>query len=134
EGDTRGGPFREVLLDRIPASLSPSFDVTAARPLAANVRARVCHQGQTFGHDGFLLSEDEARVMCAAAPENAEVIFPWLGGEELLAGKPARWVIDFHPRTEREARRYALPFARVEQLVRPRREEAAARESARNAD
>jgi hypothetical protein len=41
-------------------------------------------------------------------------------------------VIDFHPRDEREARGYALPFRRVEALVKPAREEAAAAERARN--
>jgi N-6 DNA Methylase len=133
EGDTRGGPWRQVVVDRIPASLSPRADVTRATALGANVRAGACGQGQTHGHAGFLLTTPEARAMCAASPQNREVLFPYLIGKELLAGSgPGRWVIDFHPRDEREARSYELPFGRVERRVRADREAGAASERRRN--
>jgi hypothetical protein len=134
-GDTPGSPWAEVALDRIPASLSPRPDVTTAQPLGAVVRAGACAQGQTHGHEGFLLSAAEARALCAADPRNAEVIFPYLTGADLLAargGRPTRWIVDFHPRAEAEARRYALPFQRIEALVQPARARAAAAERARN--
>ena len=134
EGDRRGGPWREAVLDRIPASLSAGLDVTSATALRANVRAEACWQGQTHGHAGFLVTPREARAMCAAAPENREVLFPYLIGKELLAGGgPERWVIDFHPRGEAEARRYELPFRRVERRVHADRAAAAALEARRNA-
>ncbi len=101
-GDARDSPWEEVMLDRIPASLSAGLDVTTAEPLRANAESGACYQGQTHGHEGFLLSPDEARGMLSASRKNADVIFPYLIGEELLTepgGRPAsRWVIDFHPR------------------------------------
>jgi hypothetical protein len=132
----REGRWETAMLRRIPASLSASVDVTSASPLRANVASGACFQGQTHGHEGFLLSAGEAGEMMRAAPENAEVVFPYLVGEELLTapnGRPSRWVIDFHPRDQHEARRYEAPFRRVERLVLPARERAAALERARNA-
>jgi SAM-dependent methyltransferase len=136
EGDAIDGPWKEVSLDRIPASLSASLDVTSARTLAANAGAGACHQGQTHGHEGFLLTADEARAMCAASGANAEVLFPYLTVDELLTepeGQPTRFVIDFHPRDQLEAQRYKQPFRRVKDLVLADREEAAEEERARNA-
>ena len=135
EGDARTSPWKETKLDRIPSSLSAKLDVTSARILAANATASACYQGQTHGHDGFLLSSDEARAMCIASPSNEEVIFPYLIGEELLTkpgAQPGRWVIDFHPRDQLEARQYDLPFRRIKKLVLPAREKAAEQEQERN--
>lgn len=137
EGDARDSPWNDAMLDRIPASLSASFDVTSAKALRVNANSGACYQGQTHGHDGFMLSDSEARAMCAAERMNAEVLFPYLIGEELLSvqgGGPTRWVIDFHPREQLDARHYELPFRRVKKLVLPDREAAAAAESARNAE
>jgi len=136
EGDARDSPWKEVTLERISSSLSESYDVTGAISLRTNAQSGSCLQGQTHGHEGFLLSEEEARAMCAGSRENAEVIFPYLIGEELLTrlgGKPARWVIDFHPREQLDARRYDLPFQRVKKRVLADREEAAELEQERNA-
>jgi len=133
QGSTREGPWEHAMLDRIPASLSAGVDVTTARALRANSASGACSQGQTHGHEAFLLSADEARAMLRASRRNAEVVFPYLVGEELLGaprGVPARWVIDFHPRGELEARRYRMPFQRVEGAVLETRKEAAARERA----
>ncbi|MEO5728879.1 MAG: DNA methyltransferase, partial [Byssovorax sp.] len=135
EGDSRDGSWKDVRLDRIPSSLSAKLDVTTAKVLAVNATADACSQGQTHGHEGFLLTEEEARVMCTASRKNAEVIFPYLTGEELLTrpgGQPARWVIDFNPRDQLEAREYDLPFQRIKKLVLHDREDAAEREGKRN--
>jgi hypothetical protein len=135
EGDDRNGPWKEVTLDRIPSSLSAGLDVTGAKILRANADAAACFQGQTHGHEGFLLSAVEARAMIMASRANEEVIFPYLIGDDLLTdpkGQPTRWVIDFHPREQLDARRYALPFQRLKALVLPAREEAAADERERN--
>ncbi|MRG98133.1 N-6 DNA methylase [Polyangium spumosum] len=134
EGDDRNSPWKEVMLDRIPSSLSSSLDVTGAKGLRANAEGEACYQGQTHGHEGFLLSPDDARAAIAASQANREVIFPYLIGDDLLTGtgQPSRWVIDFHPRDQLEARRYQLPFRRVKELVLPDREDAAAREKAHN--
>jgi hypothetical protein len=135
-GDARDSPWEKATLERIPSSLSASFDVTSASLLRANAGSGTCFQGQTHGHEGFVLTPDEARAMLSASQENADVVFPYLIGEELLAepgGRPARWAIDFHPRDEIEARRYTEPFQRILGMVLPARRDAAARERARNA-
>lgn len=63
--------------------------------------------------------------MCVATnPRNAEVLFPYLNGEDLNSRPDAsasRWVIDFNDRSEAEAATYELPFARVTAQVRPDR-------------
>lgn len=136
ETDAAISPFKSAQVDRIPASLSASVDVTEAKALAVNVAAKACYQGQTHGHEAFLLSADEARALCAASPANADVLFPYLIGEDLLTepfGAPTRWLIDFSPRTEAESRRYKEPFDRILARALPDRERAANAERARNA-
>ena len=135
EGDDLGSPWKEILLPKIPSSLSANLDVTQAKSLRANAESSACYQGQTHGHEGFLLSEAETIHMFAASKTNGDVIFPYLIGDDLLSnlhGRPSRWVIDFFPREQLEASRYALPFKRVEDLVLPDREGAAHDEERRN--
>ena len=71
---------------------------------------------------GFVLSPDEAAAMIAADPRNADVVRPYLVGEDLnsATGRLAVAVGDRLPRLARGAgaRRTREPFARVEALVR----------------
>ncbi len=101
EGDRADGPWVTLEVDEIGPSLCPGTDLSAARTLAGNAGAGCCYQGQTHGHAGFLLSAEEAEAMISASPRDAEVIFPLVNGEELLAGRegaPRRYVIDFGER------------------------------------
>jgi hypothetical protein len=74
---------------------------------------------------GFVLDPGEAQEWIAADPRNAEVLFPYLNGED-LNGRPdasaSRWVIDFNDWPEAKAAEYALPFQRISQKVRPERQ------------
>ena len=73
---------------------------------------------------GFVLAAPEAEAMIAADPQNAEVVHPFLIGQDLNQrpdGSPSRWVIDFGAWSEERSARYRLPFARVNELVRPER-------------
>jgi hypothetical protein len=54
------------------------------------------------GGDGFLFEGDQAleemRELIVKDPQNAERIFPFLGGDDILTDpqhKPSRYVIDF---------------------------------------
>lgn len=137
EGDKKSSPWKTIEVDSIGASLSPNTDVSAAKALAANADSEYCYQGQTHGHEGFLLSPEEAEEMLSANKKNAEVIFPFLIGDDLLGrkdGTPSRYVIDFGDRDVLESRTYKLPFRRVEQMVLPARREAAENEAERNAE
>ena len=53
---------------------------------------------------GFTLQPDEAEAWIRADPRNAEVLFPYLNGEDLNSRPDAsasRWVIDFNDRPKR---------------------------------
>ena len=119
----------------ISSALSFGFDVTQAVVLRANTESDVCYQGQTHGHEGFILSPDEARIMIDADPRNAYVIFPYIIANDLLGrqgSRPSRYVIDFGDITLLDAQTYALPYQRIQELVLPDRMEAAEREELRN--
>ncbi len=73
---------------------------------------------------GFVVEEDQARAWIAADPRNAEVLFPYLNGDDLNSRPDAsgsRWVIDFNDRSEEVARAFDLPFGRVVAEVKPDR-------------
>lgn len=60
----------------------------------------------------------------ATDTRNAEVLFPYLNGEDLNQRPDAsasRWVIDFDDRDEGHAKSYVLPYSRVVELVKPER-------------
>lgn len=130
---SEGWSFEER--EEIGPSLSFSLDVTQARRIEVNAALGGCFQGQTHGHEGFLLSREEAAAFIAADARNQEVIFPFLIADELIGrkdGLPQRCVIDFHPRDLLTAQTYAKPFQRVQEVVLPDRIEAAAEECRRN--
>ncbi|MCO7271573.1 type IIL restriction-modification enzyme MmeI [Cellulosimicrobium cellulans] len=73
---------------------------------------------------GFVVKPEEAQEWIAADPRNAEVLFPYLNGEDLNSrpdASAARWVVDFNTRTEQESASYAIPFQRVQERVRSER-------------
>ncbi len=65
--------------------------------------------GSVVSAMGFVLSPSEAAAMLAADPRNADVVRPYLVGEDLNQrpdGSPSRWVIDFRDWPEERAREY----------------------------
>ncbi|MDX2401500.1 hypothetical protein, partial [Microbacterium algeriense] len=61
----------------------------------------------------------------AADPRNAQVLFPYLNGEDLNSrpdASPSRWVIDFNDWPEERAQEFPIPYARVVERVRPERQ------------
>jgi hypothetical protein len=136
-GDKATDPWEVRELDVINSALSYSIDVSLAAILTVNTKSGGCYQGQTHGHEGFLLSPDEALEIIQADPVCQEILFPYLIGNELVGladPKPQRYVIDFHPRDVLAARAYKAPFERVQNLVLPDRKKKAAEEEARNTE
>ena len=123
-------------VDHIPGSLSPDIDVAEAPQLRVNRDPKVCFQGQTPGHtEGFVLTREQAEEMVARDPVSAEVVHPFLTGEELNStGKPGRYVIDIPSDDAAGAARWKAALAHVRQHVLPTRQGRATNEAERNAE
>jgi hypothetical protein len=122
-------------VDRIASSLSFDIDVTKAKSLKANSARGGCFQGQTHGHEGFLLEPRTARKLIKEDADYADVIFPFMIADDLIGeldSKPTRYVIDFQGLGLMEAQRFPAAFKQVKARVLPDREAAAKAEAAAN--
>jgi len=136
-GDRLDSPWSVTELDSIGPSLSADTEVSSAQILQANVNALACYQGQTQGHKGFLLSPDEAKEMLRADKNNAQVIFPYLIGDDIIEQvppAPSRFIIDYCPMDVVAASKHAAPFKRLQAMVLPERQSKAEEEKRRNAE
>ena len=127
---TRGHVANEVLrvCDKVPVARISTFLEPEGRisgqPERLAENAGIAFQGCVVLGTGFILDSEEAQAWIAQDPRNAEVLFPYLNGEDLNSRcdcSPSRWVIDFFNRSERESSTYRLPFSRVVSDVRPER-------------
>lgn len=118
----------DLPVKRISTLLEPVGRIDGApKRLAENLE--IAYNGCYAFGKGFVISFDEAQEWIAADPTNADVLFPYVNGEDLNSRpdcSASRWVIDFNDRTEREAARYVMPFERVRARVKPERESASA--------
>ncbi len=103
-GDDKDSPWEIAELDTINSALSTKLDVTQAKKLLINANSEACYQGQTHGHEGFLLTQEQARAM-SRDPLTQSVIHPYLiGGQpqqktDLLGhpqSLPSRYVINLN--------------------------------------
>ncbi|SEL36554.1 Eco57I restriction-modification methylase domain-containing protein [Rhodococcus maanshanensis] len=114
----------ELPVRRVSTLLEPSGR-TEGNPLRLAENAGIGFQGCIVLGMGFVLDAAEAQEWIAADARNAEVLFPYLNGEDLNSRPDAsasRWVIDFNDRPEGEASQYALPFRRLVESVKPERQ------------
>ena len=133
--DALNAPWDTALLSRIPSSLSADVDVTKAKALKANKTSGLCAQGQTHGHDAFLLEPSVAKEMIRADPKYGNVLFPYMTVNDLLSTnppQPKRYSIDFHPMDVVEASTYSRAFKQLELHVLPERKKKIVAESKRN--
>jgi hypothetical protein len=73
---------------------------------------------------GFVLTPEEAHELIQRDPRNAEVLFPYLNGEDLNSRpdqSASRWVIHFDELTEEQARAYPDVWCIAEQRAKPER-------------
>ncbi|MDX6757948.1 DNA methyltransferase [Streptomyces sp. F8] len=73
---------------------------------------------------GFILQPNEAAELVARDPRNADVISPYLNGEDLNSrpdGSASRYVINFRDWPVEKAAAYGACFERVDRLVKPER-------------
>ncbi len=136
-GNNEESSWEFVLLDEIGPALSFELDVSTARVLEANSASGGCYQGQTHGHEGFLLPRKEAEALLKSHPNWSAVLRPYLTADELLGqadSLPTRYVIDFGERDLLEARAFGPLFEGVTETVLPTRKSAAEAEAARTRD
>lgn len=98
---------------------------TDGDPVRLLENSRIAFEGCKPYGSGFLLTEEEAAEWVERDPANADVVFPYLTGEDLNSrhdASPSRWIIDFYDRSEAAASRYALPYERVLRDVKPARQ------------
>jgi len=121
-GDSLDSPWQVLELDRINSALSAGFDVTNAKKIMANANSETCYQGQTHGHEGFLLSPEEATVFLQDH-KSKPVIYPYLTGDDILShpqSLPSRYAIDLNKCADRSlAMKYSQAFAHVKKYVMP---------------
>ena len=135
-GDNVDSPWEQYDQPEINSALSLVVDVSTAIRLNTNIRAAACHQGQTHGHEGFLLSTADAKQMLKAEPRCTEVLFPFLTADEMIANAkstPDRCVIDFQGHDVISASSFKLAYDHVREFVLPTRQKAAEKEAERNA-
>lgn len=124
----RGRWEGNVILNRDEAS-----GITAALTLRSRVEGTAhrlsscraqCFLGSYVYGVGFVLAPPEAMALIQADPINAEVVRPYLVGEDLNQrpdASPSRWVIDFRNWPVERAAEYREPFDLIESIVRPER-------------
>ena len=114
---------QDVPVPRLSTLLEPAGRVEG-KPERLAENAGIAFQGCIVLGKGFILDPEEAQAWIAEDPRNAEVLFPYLNGEDLNSRpdcSPSRWVIDFNARSETEASTFALPYARLRDRVQPER-------------
>lgn len=95
----------------------------------------IAYQGSIVLGMGFVLSPDEARRMMDDASKNADVILPYINGDDLNSDpeqRPSRWVINFWDWPEGKAETYREPYAWIKQHVYAERLEKSRDKSYRN--
>ena len=123
-----------LTVDKIPTSLSPSFDVRTAAAFVVNEKPQVCFQGQTPGvTEAFVIGPEECAKLLNEQ-DNQDVIHLYLGGREMLRYTTVdRWIIDISEDDLVVAEhKYLSLMKRLRQTALPVRQEAALKEAQRN--
>lgn len=106
-GDHADSPWEAHTLPFINSSLSAGLDVSTAKSLNVNSGSPICYQGQTHGHEGFLLNLPDGKKLRESFPD---IVHPFLTGDDMLGRKdstPSRFAIDLnHCSDIFEAKRY----------------------------
>lgn len=125
----KGAKKIECFLDNKPvAQISSFLDDTE---FASDPEVLITNQDKSFIGSfvlglGFVLQPDEARKLIRDEPRNAEVVLPYLNGDDINSGPDQtarRWVISFRDwPMDRCRTNWPHPFAIVEERVKPERQ------------
>jgi hypothetical protein len=109
-----------IEVHHINSSLSYKTDVRDAKELRVNKEPKKVFQGQTPGHDGFVISPEKAHELVKSDLFSRDVIFPYLIGDDLLGNlrsQPSRYIIDFGEQDLVNARTYKAAYQHIEKTV-----------------
>lgn len=121
-------PIAERICDGVPTQtittlLEPQGRANGApSPLIAN--RSIAFEGCKLSGKGFVIAPEIGMTWIDTDRRNADVIHPFLNGEDLNSrpdASPSRLVIDFHPRQEVEISPYQAPRDHVFEHVLPQR-------------
>ena len=93
--------------------------------LAAN-NDRAFIGSYVLGTDGFTMTPQQAQALISKDPRNADVLAPYLGGEDLNQSPTLtapRWIINFQDWNKKRAEGYPACFKIIEEQVKPVRQE-----------
>ncbi|MFF2371642.1 Eco57I restriction-modification methylase domain-containing protein [Agromyces sp. NPDC058110] len=112
--------------ERVPkiSSLLEAEGRTEGIPARLNDNRDIAYIGSFPMGTGFAMSDDMRAQVLRADPTSAEVIEPFLNGDDLNATpdtSATRWIVNFGERTESEARRFPGAWRHVEHHVHPER-------------
>ena len=96
------------------------------RPQSLNSNADQSFQGSIVLGKGFVMTPDEAQALIDRDERNEDVLFPYMGGEDLNQSPTLtapRWVINFFDWPIERAQEYPDCFNIVEERVKPYRQE-----------
>ncbi len=118
-----------ALADGLPVpAITPSLDPAGritGNPHRLDKNVGVSFQGCIVLGKGFILSPERANQMIDADPRNAEVLFPYVNGEDLNSrpdSSGSRWVIDFNDWAAERCAGYRLPWEHINMAVKPERQ------------
>jgi|APSaa5957512576_1039674.scaffolds.fasta_scaffold01882_4 type II restriction/modification system DNA methylase subunit YeeA len=112
-------------VDNINSNLTAEINLTKAKKLPEN--SGICLRANEKG-GSFDIEYDEAQKMLNApinvnGRNNSDVLFPWIGGMDVVRGNRNKWIIDFGFETsQEEASLYEAPFAYAEKHIKPDRQ------------
>lgn len=114
--------LRNTMVSHLSTSLDTFSNLT---PLRLSCKNNSGENGSKLDGDGFILSSDEAKMLIDEDPIAADVIRPFLSGNDIatnLDGGPSRWVIDFGNRSLVEASQYMVWLQLIKDRVYPGRQ------------
>jgi hypothetical protein len=112
-----------VPVERI-STLLESAGRVDSNPIRLSENSAVTFEGCKPTGMGFILAAEEADAWIEYDPRYADILFPYLNGEDVnsrVDTSAPRWIIDFNDRPEKEAKTYPLPYERLLELVKPER-------------
>ncbi|MGH9156803.1 MAG: type IIL restriction-modification enzyme MmeI [Acidimicrobiales bacterium] len=97
----------------------------AGRPFQLQKNSSQLFYASLVNGIGFVLGQDEADRLLSDDPRNADVLSPYIGGEDLNSSPThvgSRWIVDFHEWSLDEAARYPACLEIVRARVKPARD------------